>query len=92
MKIRQRWNSEAFHNLHLFKNDAQKNFILMSISSLFFLALLLASFECEPPENSHEKEQYKHIKYVFIGLNNYSDELSFNFHKNIVIFYRNGDT
>ncbi|XP_065216721.1 ras-GEF domain-containing family member 1B-like [Planococcus citri] len=25
-------------------------------------ALLLASFECEPPENSLEKEQYKHIK------------------------------
>jgi hypothetical protein len=25
-------------------------------------ALALASFECEPPENNHEKERYKALK------------------------------
>ena len=26
------------------------------------LALALASFECEPPESSHEKDRYKSLK------------------------------
>jgi hypothetical protein len=31
--------------------------VLCSVS-----ALALASFECEPPENNHEKERYKALK------------------------------
>jgi hypothetical protein len=27
-----------------------------------FAALAIASFECEPPENSFEKERYKNLK------------------------------
>jgi hypothetical protein len=35
------------------------NFIL---KNGFFAALAIASFECEPPENSFEKERYKNLK------------------------------
>jgi len=31
---------------------------------VFFTALALASFECEPPDNNPEKERYKALKWV----------------------------